>query len=271
MHQSKNLTLVFLECNLVYAMDDTTLIVEKNPISRIILNRPQKHNAFDEHLVAQLTQAIHELDQDDAVQVVILQANGDNFSAGGDLAWMQRMVNYSQQENINDALQLVTLLDHLNTLKKPTIALVQGKSIGGAVGLVACCDMVIASDTASFCFSEVKLGLVPATIAPYVIAKMGSSLARYYMLSAKTFSAEQALHTHLVHQVVTAEQLLSAGDELANSVLSHGPNAMQHTKQLIQHIAPIDAALLDETAAVIAKARTSDEAQRRLAAFLKKS
>jgi len=149
-------------------------------VAKVTLQRPEKHNAFDDKLIEQLTDAFESIDADSSVRVMVLAAQGENFSAGGDLAWMKRMADYSFDENLADANKLSNMLNTLNNMSIPTIARVQGAAYGGAVGLVSCCDLAIGSENASFCLSEVKVGIIPATISPFVIAAIGSRQARRY-------------------------------------------------------------------------------------------
>lgn len=242
----------------------------QKPIAIISLNKPDRHNAFDDKLIKELTSTLLSLQGDSEIKVVILAANGKNFSAGADLEWMKRMIHFTKEENFEDAMQLVTLLKTLANFNKPTIALVQGKTLGGGVGLVASCDIVVGSTEASFCFSEAKLGLIPATIAPYVIAAIGLRSAQYYFLTASTFDVVAAQHMGLVHVIEEEEQLYKKGIEIANDLLQNGPNALSSIKKLIAKLKYMDQSLLQETAQLIADIRISDEAQEGLMAFLEK-
>lgn len=241
-----------------------------NGIKIIKINRPEAHNAFDDHLIKLLLNELIVAEQDDAVRVVMLTAEGNNFSAGADLAWMKRMVNYSHQENVNDALMLATLLKKISYFPKPTIALAQGKTFGGGVGLLACCDIIIANDNASFCFSEAKLGLVPATIAPYVVQAIGVRQAQYYFLTAESFDALTAQRIGLVHQICSSSNLQENGLILAHKLLNNSPNALATIKRLITKIQNWDEALLQQTAEMIAEVRASTEAQEGMKAFFEK-
>lgn len=238
----------------------------------ITLNRPELHNAFDDQLIAELTNTLKQVEKDLTVRLVVLAANGKSFCAGADLNWMQRMANYSRAENKTDAAALAALMQTLNTLTKPTIAMVQGAAYGGGVGLVACCDIAIATHEASFCLSEVKIGLVPACIGPYVIAAMGERAARRYFLTAERFDADEALRLNLVHQVVAADELKSAIDKIINNLLANSPQAIKIAKQLIFNIAqqPITAEVVNRTVDCIADIRVSKEGQEGLKAFLEK-
>lgn len=244
----------------------------ENSIATITLNKPDAHNAFDDTMIVELTKALKDFEKNPQVKVIILAANGKSFCAGADLNWMRRMANYSLDENLADANALAELMRTLNFLKKPTIALVQGAAYGGGVGLVACCDIAIATADANFCLSEVKIGLIPAVISPYVIAAMGERAARRYFLTAEKFSAEFALGFGLIHSIVDQNQLKTAGIELAKLLLANSPQAITTAKKLIQTISgrPINNDLITETAAMIAEIRVSEEGQEGLQAFIEK-
>ena len=241
----------------------------------IALARPSVHNAFDDALIASLTEALHALDRDDAVRAVVLTGEGATFSAGADLGWMRRMATASEQENLDDSLRLATLMRTLNFLSKPTIARVNGSAYGGGVGLVACCDMAIGVDTAKFSLSEVKLGLVPAVISPYVIAAIGPRHARRLFTGAEVIDAREARHIGLLHTLTTADALDAAVDRTVHFWLKGGPIAQREAKALALRTAgmtPESAEHVDrENAALIARLRVSPEGQRGLTAFLEKS
>jgi methylglutaconyl-CoA hydratase len=241
-------------------------------VGRLTLNRPDKHNAFDDHLIAQLTAALLSLEADRRVRVVVLAAAGESFSAGADLAWMKRVAGYCEAENLEDARALAGLMSTLDRLAKPTVALVQGPAFGGGVGLVACCDVAIAAESASFSLSEVRLGLIPAVISPYVVAAMGPRAARRFVLTAERFTARQACDLGLVHEVVPGERLEEAGRQVLAHLFKGGPRAQSEAKDLVLSLAgrPIDRALVEETAERIARIRAGDEAREGLAAFLEK-
>jgi len=204
--------------------------------------------------------------------VVVLAAKGKSFSAGADLNWMKRVARYSEAENIRDAVALASLMRTLDAMTKPTIARVQGAAFGGGVGLVACCDIAVASAAATFSLSEVRLGLIPAVISPYVIAAIGSRNARRYFLTAERFNAHEALRIGLVHSVVQGSELDNAVDGILDELLRGGPKAISAAKDLIAHVAhrPIDQLLAEETATRIAQIRVSPEGQEGIAAFLDK-
>lgn len=242
-------------------------------IAELVLNRPDKRNAFDDSIIQELIARLEEADADAGIRVVILRSEGKHFSAGADLGWMQRMAKNSHQENLDDARQLARLLERLNTLSKPTIGLVQGAAFGGAVGLAAACDIVIAAADAKFCLSEVKLGLIPAVISPYVIRAIGERQSRRYFITAEVFSAEQAQEFGLVHVIAdSAEALQGRCDEFLDLMQNNGPQAMQAAKALILAVShkAIDADVIDDTAQRIADIRVSEEGQEGLNAFLTK-
>ena len=184
-------------------MTDSNLLIEiENGVAKLILNRPDVHNAFDDVLIAKIITALNHAQENKNVRVVVLTSHGKHFSAGADLNWMKRMARLTKQENRDDAQQLAELMHTLNTLSKPTVALVNGAAYGGAVGLIACCDMAIATQRSRFCLSEVKIGLSPAVISPFVIGAIGERAARRYFLSAEAFDAQKAEQLGLLHDVV---------------------------------------------------------------------
>lgn len=244
-----------------------------NGVATVSLNRPKLHNAFDEVLISELTECLQTLEAMPEVRIVVLRAEGSSFSAGADLNWMQRMAKYSEAENFKDAMNLAELMKTLNFLKKPTLAMVQGAAFGGGVGLVACCDVVIATENASFCLSEVKLGLIPAVISPYVIAAIGERAARRYFLTAERFDVHAAQRLGLVHEVVSdAIALQEKTEELIKILLQNSPNAVIAAKDLIYAVsaAKTDDALIAETARRIAQIRASEQGKQGLSAFLEK-
>ncbi|GAA3546920.1 enoyl-CoA hydratase/isomerase family protein [Zobellella aerophila] len=242
-------------------------------VAELILNRPDKHNAFDDHMILALIEMLEQTDKDPQVRALVLRSQGPHFSAGADLAWMKRMARNSRQDNIEDAHRLARLMRLLNHHSKPTIALVQGAAFGGAVGLAACCDLVIATRQSRFCLSEVSIGLIPAVISPYVLRAIGERQARRYFLTAESFGAEQALEFGLVHQLVDdAEQLAASCQSLLQRLANNSPQAMQAAKSLIFAVSqkPIDNAIIADTARRIADIRVSAEGQEGLSAFLDK-
>jgi methylglutaconyl-CoA hydratase len=247
-------------------------IESSNGVGTLWLNRPELHNAFDDALIADVTRGLETLGKDQAVRVVLLAGRGKSFSAGADLAWMKRMAGYSPAQNEADAVGLATMLHTLNTLAKPTIALIQGAALGGGVGLAAACDMAIAAEDAVFALSEARLGLIPSVISPYVIAAIGVRASRRYMLTAERFDAATALALGLVSAVVPPDKLSAEGARLADLLCQNGPNAVGEVKSLIAHVAgrPNDEALRAETARRIARVRATPEGREGVAAFLEK-
>lgn len=246
--------------------------IDPRGVATLTLNRPKKHNAFDDSLIAALTNALTALGPNDAVRVVVLAAEGKSFSAGADLNWMRRTADFSHAENYRDALALAELMHTLDTLPQPTIARVQGAAIGGGVGLVACCDLAVAADKAVFAFSEARLGLIPAVIGPYAVRAIGERQARRYFVTAERFDARQAQRLGLVHEVVPAAELGGRVDELVDTLLANGPQAMRAAKRLACDLsaARIDRVMLEDTARRIADIRASDEGRDGVGAFLEK-
>lgn len=248
------------------------LDIDQRGVACLTLDRPEQHNAFDDVLIAELNQALTDLAADEAVRILVLGAAGKSFSAGADLNWMRRMADYDETRNREDAMQLAELMQRLNRFPRPTIARVQGAAFGGGVGLVACCDIAIAGEQALFCLSEVRLGLIPAVISPYVIAAMGERAARRYMLSAERFDARQACVLGLVHEVVGNTELQQRVEAMIEVLLECGPAAQAAAKDLIQALSgrAIDQDVISETARRIASIRASDEGREGLNAFLEK-
>ncbi len=246
--------------------------VDERGVARVTLTREEVHNAFNDQLIAELTTALRGLESDPRVRVVVLAAEGKSFSAGADLNWMRSMAGYGEAENLRDAEALGELMRTLNDLAKPTLALVHGPAFGGGVGLVACCDIAIAAEPARFALTEVRLGLIPGVISPYVVAAIGERAARRYFLTAERFSADAALALGLVHEVVPAAALEARGEELVAALLEGGPEALIEAKRLARDVAgrPRDAALIRDTAERIARLRVSPEGQEGLSAFLEK-
>lgn len=252
--------------------DKVLCSIDHRGIARVTLNNPDKHNVFDDAIINQLNEHFLTLAEQGRVRVVILEAEGKSFSAGADLHWMKGMAAYSREKNLDDARALATMLHNLNTLPKPTIARVQGATFGGGVGLVSCCDVVIASDKASFSLSEVKLGMVPATISPYVVEAIGARCARRYFMTAERFDALTAEKIGLVSKVVSGKELDGRVDDIAGMMLANGPTALATAKQLLSDIQyqSVDAALIQSTSQLIADVRCSKEGQEGLSAFLEK-
>lgn len=252
---------------------DPILLTVEAGVATLILNRPEVRNAFDDQMIGLLRQYLLDIQQDEEIHVVILKGNGGHFSAGADIQWMQKTIRYSKEENQRDALVLASLLHTFNHLNKPTIAIVQGSVFGGAVGLVACADIAIATPEATFCLSEVRLGLVPAVIGPYVITAMGPRATRRYMLTAETFLAEEAHFLGLVHEVVPAGKLEHHIQHFLQALKHNGPKAIPIAKKMIHTLIEESFPSLSQmeyTANLIAELRVSEEAQEGLNAFLEK-
>src|SRR4051812_18020398 len=248
------------------------LIDKKDGVARVTLNRPDVRNAFDDALIAALTQTFSALNSDATVKVVMLGGNGPAFCAGADLNWMKRMAGYGQDENLRDARALAEMLATLDGLDKPTIARVHGPAFAGGTGLVAACDIAVGTPEAKFCFSEAKLGLSPATISPYVMRAIGARAASRYFLTAEVFDAEEALRIGMLSALVPAADIDSTIDGLLQHLLGGGSEAHARIKDLIRQVAgrPIDEALKADTARRIAEIRASDEGREGIASFLEK-
>lgn len=246
--------------------------VDDRGVATVTLNNPDKHNAFDDAMIAQLSAAFESAARDSDVRVLILASEGKSFSAGADLGWMKRMAGYSREENHRDAAALAQMLKTLNFMPKPTIARVQGAAFGGAVGLISCCDMAIGTLEASFSLSEVRIGLIPATIGPYVVAAIGQRASRRYFTTAERFSAHTALHLGLLGEIVDDSDLDLMINQLVEQLLGNSPAALSAAKHLVFDIAnrEINEELIDDTCTRIASIRVSREGQEGLAAFLEK-
>ena len=241
-------------------------------VETVTLNRPEVRNAFNDEVIAELTAVFLELARRDEVRCVVLAGNGPAFCAGADLNWMKRMAGYTRDENIEDASQLARMLEVVYRCPKPTIARIHGDVYAGGTGLVAACDMAVAVDTAQFCLSEVRLGLIPATISPYVIRAMGTRAAHRFFLTAERFAADEALRIGFVHQVVKADGLDAAVASLAQSLVSAGPEAVKACKKLLHDVAghEITAGLVRRTVEGIADIRASEEGREGVQSFLGK-
>ena len=254
-------------------MDYQTLTIAiADKVATVTLNRPELRNAFNEHAIAELALAFDELGRSDTVRAIVLAANGPSFCAGADLNWMKKMAGYSHEENHDDALRLADMLRTIYLCPKPTVARVQGDCYAGGMGLVAACDIVVAVDTAGFCLSEVKLGLIPATISPYVIKAMGEQAARRYFLTAERFDAAQAHRIGFAHEVVSADALDATVAGIVKALVNNSPNAVKQAKALVREIVgqPVGDALLADTAGRIAAIRASLEGREGVASFLEK-
>jgi methylglutaconyl-CoA hydratase len=255
-------------------MSDPTFVLERRAdgVVRLTLSRPAIHNAFDDRQIAELTAAFGDLAGDDTVRAIVLTGAGKSFSAGADLNWMRRTTTYGEAENLRDANALAALMKALYELPQPTVARVNGAALGGGTGLVACCDIVVAGEDALFGTTEVRLGIMPAVIGPYVIAAIGARQARRLMLTGERITAQDAARIGLVHEVVAADQLDAAVERIVGDLLKGGPRASAAAKRLVHDLAgrPIDQELIDETARRIAALRATPEAREGLSAFLEK-
>lgn len=241
-------------------------------IARLVLNRPERHNAFDDEVIAELTWSLTRLAEDPGVRLIVLAGEGRSFCAGADMAWMKRAAGYTHEENLADAKALAELMRAIHNVPKPTIARVQGDAYGGGVGLVAACDIAVAAEGARFALSEVRLGLIPAVISPYLLKAIGARAARRYMLTGERFDAREAGRLGLVHAVAPAAELDSTVQNLVNGLLEGGPGAQADVKRLIWEVAgrKIDSELVKDTARRIADTRASPEGREGIAAFLEK-
>ena len=253
-------------------MYETLEIERTGKVATIWMNRPDVLNAFDEQLIAELADACAELDADDSVRVVILGGRGKHFSAGADLNWMKRASQFSHEQNVDDARKFAGMLRTLSEMSKPTIARVQGAALGGGTGLTAACDMAIASSDAVFSTSEVKFGIIPSAISPYVLRAIGPRHALRYFQSAERISAARALDIGLVGEVVGLDELDVCIGRLVDALLQGGPLAQKAAKDLIATVngKNIDKLITEETAQRIARQRATDEAKDGIAAFLDK-
>ena len=241
-------------------------------VSTVTINRPEVRNAFNDAVIAELTAVFLEIGKRDEVRCVVLAGNGPAFCAGADLNWMKRMAGYDRAENLEDAAGLARMLEAIYRCPKPTLAKVQGDTYAGGMGLVAACDMAVSVDSAQFCLSEVRLGLIPATISPYVIRAMGARAAHRYFLTAERFSAAEALRIGLVHEVVKTGELDAKVAEIAQALVNAGPEAVKACKKLLHDVAghEITAGLVRRTVEGIADIRASDEGREGVQSFLGK-
>lgn len=241
-------------------------------VATVTLNRPEVRNAFNDEVIVELTATFLALSDRDDVRAVVLAANGSAFCAGADLNWMKRMATYTREENLADGRGLARMLEVIYTCPKPTVARIQGDVYAGGMGLVAACDMAVAAEGAHFCLSEVKIGLIPATISPYVIRAMGSRAAHRWFLTAERFSAAQAYGMGLVHEVVPVEQLDAQVQVITGALVVAGPDAMRSCKRLLHEVGgrEITPGLIDRTVEGIADIRASQEGREGIRAFLEK-
>lgn len=253
-------------------MTDRLIIEQRNRVAYVTFNRPELRNAFDDALIAQLATELRVIEDDPAVRVVVLAGNGPAFCAGADLNWMRRVAGYSYDQNLKDAMGLALLLQTIDRLRKPTIARVHGPAFAGGVGLIAACDIAIGTPEATFCLSEAKLGLSPATISPYVVRAIGPRAARRYFLSAEVFTGEEAYRLGLLSALVPTERLDASIAQLVERLCTCGPEALAAIKELIATVSagPIDDDLIADTAKQIAQIRASSEGREGVAAFLEK-
>jgi methylglutaconyl-CoA hydratase len=241
------------------------------PLARVTFTRPEVHNAFNDVMLREILDAFGKIAKNDDVRAVVITGEGKSFCAGADLNWMKRVVDYSYEENLNESLELAECMYRMYACPKPTIARVNGAAIGGGTGFVAVCDFAVAAETAKFSFSEVKIGVVPACISPYVITKIGEGKCREFFLTGERLKADRVLEAGLVNRVVPLKALDEAVDDCVKMLLSSGPDALKMCKQLIEKVSEMS---LDSakryTAEVIASLRMSPEGQEGMAAFLEK-
>ena len=249
----------------------TILFVPEERVVRIFLNRPEVHNAFNSTMIGELDDAIERVRASDSIRVIVLSGKGKSFCAGADINWMREIIHYSFEQNLEESLQLAEFLHKIFILPMPTVAMVNGTAIGGGNGFLSACDIAIASDEAKFGLSEVKIGLVPAAISPYVIRRIGESKAREYFLTGRRMSAQKALEIGLLNEVVPSEELENKVDEIVQLLLSSGPEALASCKELITKVSHMSFEEAKEfTARMIANLRVSKEGQEGMAAFLEK-
>lgn len=249
-----------------------TIVLEpKNKVAWLTLNRPEVHNAFNAAMISELEDAFQKVKEDSSIRAVVMTGRGKSFCAGADLNWMREIIRYSFDQNLQESLQLAELLHRIYSLPKPTVAMVNGTAIGGGNGFLSACDITVASKKAKVGLSEVKIGLIPAAISPYVIRKIGESHAREYFLTGKRVTAEEAYRIGLFNEVVPQEKLQEKVEEIVGMLLTSGPEAMAQCKELLFKVPSMS---LEEaksyTARMIAHLRVSDEGQEGMAAFLEK-
>lgn len=263
---------MFSHHNIKSPSEQVLFDVDSRGVATVTLNNADKHNAFDDSIIYALNQLFKEIALCPDVNIMVLASTGKSFSAGADLGWMKRMASYTYEENLSDANALAQMLKNLNFLPQPTIAKVQGAAFGGAVGLASCCDIVLASEKASFCLSEVKLGLIPATISPYVVNAIGQKASRRYFQTAERFFADKAQQIGLVDEIYPLTELDSAVADMVNTLLANSPLAVRQAKQLAFDVAyqNIDETLIKATSERIAAIRVSEEGQEGLTAFFEK-
>lgn len=253
-----------------HAFQTIRLTLDKK-VARVAFNRPEVHNAFNATMIAELAEAFERLKEDETVRVIILTGEGPSFCAGADINWMREIIDYSYEQNLRESLHLAGALHRLYSLPKPTVAMVNGTTIGGGNGFVSACDIAVAAEEAQFGLSEVKIGLVPAAISPYVIRKIGESKAREYFLTGKRIPAQKAQEIGLVNEVVPLKQLENTVEDLVDLLLTSGPEALSNCKELIFRVPQLSLEEAKEfTARMIANLRISEEGQEGMASFLEK-
>ncbi|WP_088282776.1 enoyl-CoA hydratase/isomerase family protein [Ideonella sp. A 288] len=253
-------------------MTTTLDIIRQGPVARVFLNRPEVRNAFNSEVIAELTAAFGALGDDAGVRAIVLGGHGKAFCAGGDLNWMRAMADYSWAQNHADAMALAEMLWTIYSCPKPVVGRIHGDCFAGGVGLAACCDVLLAAEGAHFCLSEARLGLLPATIGPYVVRALGEQASRRYFITAERFSTAEAHRLGFVHALAAPETLDAQVDALVATLVANGPQAVKASKRLVQDVAgqPIGAALREDTARRIADIRASDEGKEGVQAFLSK-
>ena len=253
-------------------MSENLIVEKRNMVAIVTLNRPEVRNAFDDVLISNLTKVFLDIENDETVRVMVLAGAGKAFCAGADLNWMKRMADYGYEQNLADARALAEMLRTLDRMSKPTVARVHGPAYAGGVGLVAACDIAIGSQAAEFCLTEVKLGLSPATISPYVVRAMGERLARRYFLTGEVIDAGEAYRLRLLSDVSTVDELDGAINAVLGHLVTGGREAHAKIKDLLRSVAasPVDDALIADTARRIAEIRVSPEGREGIASFLEK-
>ena len=253
--------------------NDTILLsVDDSGVCSLILNRPEVHNAFNERMIEEITQALELAKNNDSVRILLVRGAGKSFSAGADIKWMRRMADYDESQNYEDACRLSTMMDSLYRFPKPTLARIHGSVFGGGVGLVACCDVAIASKNTVFSLSEVKIGLIPAVISPYVVEAIGTRNARRYFLSGERFSAIVAEQLGLIHEYCEEDDLSEIEQSILNEFLQSAPGAQKIAKSLLQNVLSndINPETQKVTAQMIAQVRASEEGREGTSAFIEK-
>lgn len=251
--------------------DAKMTVVQTGTTARVRLTNPERHNAFDDGLILDLTKAFGDLAETQDVRAIVLESEGRSFSAGADLNWMKRVAGYSPEQNVKDARALAEMLRVINFCPKPVIARVQGAAFGGGVGLISCCDIAIGASRASFSLSEVKLGIIPSAISPYVVAAIGQRAARRYFVTGERFDAQTALRLGLLHDVVEEDALDAAVDAVIEAIGTVGPTAASEAKELAFAVdRPIDAMVIEDTVQRISRLRATPEAKEGMSAFLEK-